>query len=51
MKITDARRLTHGQLTDLRRRGVAAVQGGESPEKVAEVLGVHRSTVYGWLAR
>jgi transposase len=50
MKKTDARKLSHDQLTDLRKRGVAAVQEGESPEDVARVLGVNRSTVYGWLA-
>jgi transposase len=50
MKKTDARKLTQDQLTDLRKRGVAAVQTGESPERVATVLGVHRTTVYGWLA-
>jgi len=38
MKDTDARRLTHDQLTDLRRRGVAAVQAGQSPEQVARWL-------------
>lgn len=48
---TDARRLSHDKLTDLRKRAVAAVQQGESPEQVARVLGVHRSSVYGWLAR
>ena len=51
MKTTDARRLTSGELTELRRRGVAAVQGGESPAVVARVLGVGVSTVFGWLAR
>jgi len=49
-KKTDARALTHDQLTELRRRGVAAVQSGESPAAVARVLGVHRTTVYSWLA-
>jgi transposase len=47
---TDARKLTHDQLTELRRRGVAAVQAGQSPEIVARALGVDRSTIYGWLA-
>jgi len=51
MKNTDARRLTHSQLTDLRHRAVAAVQGGESPEVVARIFGVNRVSVYGWLAR
>lgn len=50
MKRTDARKLTQEQLTDLRKRGVAAVQAGESPETVAKVLGIHRTTIYGWLA-
>lgn len=51
MNTTDARRLSHDKLTELRKRGVAAVQEGESPEDVARVLGVSRVTVYGWLAR
>jgi transposase len=38
-------------LTELRKRGVAAVQNGESPEDVARVLGVHRATVYNWLSQ
>lgn len=50
MKKTDARRLSHDKLTELRKRGVEAVQNGESPEDVARVLGVHRVTVYGWLS-
>jgi len=51
MKNTDARRLTHDQLTELRRRGVTAVQEGESPEDVVRVLGISRATIYGWLSR
>lgn len=51
MKTTDARRLTHTQLTDLRKRGVTAVQKGESPEVVVRALGISRATIYGWLAR
>ena len=51
MRINDARRLTHAQLTDLRCRGVSAVQSGESPEDVVRVLGISRATIYGWLAR
>jgi transposase len=50
MKRTDARKLSHDQLTELRRRAVTAVQNGESPEDVARVLGVNRASVYGWLA-
>ncbi len=49
-KITnDGRRLTHDQLTELRKRGVKSVQEGESPEVVAKALGINRVTIYGWL--
>jgi transposase len=51
MRNTDARWLTYDKLTELRKRAVAAIQAGESPEVVARTYGVHRSTVYGWLAR
>lgn len=47
---TDARGLTHAALTELRIRGVKAVQAGESPEVVARALGVNRTTIYDWLA-
>jgi transposase len=50
MNKTDARRLTHESLTELRKRGVTSVQSGESPEDVARVLGINRVTIYGWLA-
>jgi transposase len=46
----DARHLTAAELTDLRKRAVAAVQAGESPETVARVMDVSRSALYGWLA-
>ncbi len=51
MRETDARRLTHNELTELRRRGVSAVQDGEPATLVAKVLGVQKSTLFGWLAR
>jgi transposase len=51
MSSTDARRLDHRMLTELRKRAVAQVQAGESPEVVARVFGVSRQAVYGWLAR
>jgi transposase len=51
MKITDARRLKHDMLTELRKRAVASVQEGESPEIVHRALGVGRAAMYGWLAR
>lgn len=38
-------------LTDLRRRAVASVQDGNTPDEVTEMLGVSRSAVFGWLAR
>ena len=51
MRETDARRLTHNELTELRRRGVFAVQDGQPATLVAKVLGVQKSTLFGWLAR
>lgn len=50
MRKTDARKLTHNELTELRKRGVAAVQDGQPPKVAAKVLGVQRSTLFGWLA-
>jgi transposase len=50
-KDMDARRLNHETLTELRKRGVASVQEGQSPELVAKALGINRVTMYGWLAR
>jgi transposase len=46
----DARALTYGNLSDLRRRGVQSVQEGESPEIVVRALGISRQTIYNWLA-
>jgi len=51
MKKRDARRLEHKGFTQLRQRAVAAVQGGESPELVACVMGISRAAIYGWLTR
>lgn len=45
----DARALSYKNLTELRRRGVQAVQQGESPEVVARALGIARQTIYNWL--
>jgi transposase len=47
---TDARALDHVTLTQLRKRGVAAVQSGESPTGVAAALGVNLRSVFRWLA-
>jgi transposase-like protein len=35
----------------MRERAVRSVQNGESPEVVARVIGVNRSTMFGWLAQ
>lgn len=51
MKTTDARKLDHKMLTELRKRGVVSVQEGQSPEIVAKALGINRVTIYGWLSR
>ena len=47
---TDGRGLNHAMLTELRKRGVAAVQSGESPTQVAATLGVNLRTLFRWLA-
>src|SRR5258708_34785080 len=51
MRANDARRLDHATLEAMRERAVRSVQDGESPEVVADVLGISRSTIYGWLAQ
>ena len=50
MKKDDARRLDHKTLEELRIRTVKKIQSGESPEVIAKTLGIHRTTIYGWLA-
>jgi len=47
----DARKLDHKTLEELRIRGVKQIQSGVSPEDVARVMGLCRSTVYNWLAQ
>jgi transposase len=51
MRTNDARKLDHATLEAMRERAVRSVQNGESPEVVARVVGVNRSTMYGWLAQ
>jgi len=51
MKTNDARSLDHATLEAMRERAVRSVQNGESPEVVARVIGVNRSTMYSWLAQ
>jgi hypothetical protein len=43
--------LHDGFFTQRWMRAVRSVQDGESPEVVARVLGINRSTIYGWLAQ
>ena len=51
MRDNDGRKLDHATLEVLRIRAVQQVEAGAHPEDVAETLGMHRKTVYGWLAR
>jgi transposase len=51
MRTNDARRLDHTTLEAMRERAVRSVHDGESPETVARIIGVNRSTIYGWLAQ
>jgi transposase len=47
----DGRKLDHKTLEALRIRAVDQVGKGSHPEDVAAALGLHRKTVYGWLAK
>ena len=51
MRNDDARKLDHKTLEEMRMRAVRSVQNGQSPEVVAEALGINRATIYDWLAR
>src|ERR1700730_15082775 len=51
MRTNDARRLDHATLEAMRERAVRSVHDGESPEVVARIIGISRSTIYGWLAQ
>jgi transposase len=51
MRTNDARRLDHATLEAMRERAVRSVHDGESPEVVARIIGINRSTIYGWLAQ
>lgn len=50
MRDNDGRKLDHKTLEVLRIRAVEQVEAGAHPEEVAQTLGLHRKTVYGWLA-
>ena len=51
MRDNDGRKLDHKTLEALRIRAVDQVGEGAHPEDVAAALGLHRKTVYGWLAK
>ena len=51
MKKTDGRALPHAVREEIRKRAVAQVMAGESPEAVIEALGFHRSCIYEWLEK
>ena len=51
MRDNDGRKLDHKTLEVLRLRAVEQVGAGAHPEDVAAALGLHRKTVYGWLAK
>jgi transposase len=51
MREDDARKLDHKTLEEMRIRAVRSVQNGQSPEDIAKVLGIHRATIYEWLAQ
>jgi transposase len=51
MRMTDARKISRDVQEQMRIRAVKIIRGGQSPEKVAEVMGVNRVTVYNWLKR
>ena len=46
MKETDARKLGHKTLEEIRIRAVQRVEAGESPEVVIKALGFSRSCIY-----
>ncbi|MFZ0496085.1 MAG: IS630 family transposase [Methylocella sp.] len=51
MRKDDARKLDHKTLEAMRERAVRRVEDGESPEVVARIFGVGRTTIYRWLAQ
>ena len=51
MRENDGRKLDRRTLEALRLRAVDQVAQGAHPEDVAAALGMHRKTVYGWLAK
>lgn len=50
MREDDGRKLDHQTLEALRFRAVDRVEQGADPREVARALGLHKHTVYGWVA-
>lgn len=50
MRENDGRKLDHQTLEALRFRAVDRVEQGAGPREVARTLGLHKHTVYGWVA-
>jgi len=48
-KTVDARSFSHQALEEMRMSAVERFEAGESPEVVAEGLGINRRTIYRWL--
>ena len=51
MRRNDARKLDRKSQETLRVRGVKAVLSGESPTKMAKLLGINQDTIFNWLSR
>ena len=49
-KTIDARKFSHQALEEMRISAVRRVDTGESPEHVAEGLGINRRTIYRWIS-
>jgi transposase len=47
---TDARKLSHATLEEIRIRAVRQVESGESPEVVIAALGMNPRNIYRWIA-
>ncbi len=50
MREDDGRKLDHQTLETLRLRAVERVAQGADPREVSRALGLHKHTVYGWVA-
>jgi len=50
-RTNDGRKLTSSEKEALRKRAVQQIEGGESPEAVADTFGINRRTIYRWIAR